>query len=488
MAVGCLVDCITPCVNLTQNPTLLRNKQNVNNQPITQTDRDTLATTGRQNSMPQEPQQPPFRLYGANDYRIVGDLPHLKNNTVHQLPRLRRSRNTTPTNSEFTDVESSMVASRTTSAKLTIDGIIPFYASQADHNNELGSYYDSLKLKQLTQEDKESFIQPQRVRRQQISVAIQVPHVSSDVPPQVPPKDIPHRTKSQREFLPYPPSIPDTTTTDIPPYNSNLLPPLPQPLEKMYAKVTQFEDSGDIDSFMSRKIHLEHDLIKLVMNQPLITFNADKLGDRYYGKRITITMNLILYLFEICLSIIEIVLASVLIQRDEMITVDVYRYFIADGVITIIIALLFTLQIVTYEKRNGSFYCTAAFVFKLVSFIMIVAYIFPNNSAQTHPIWQIRRALGAFIIISTFLWVSNLIMFLTTLYISKLNLLEDLNFDYDQRGLNEEFNTRVTKKKTANIEDLKEFYLNENGEMHALLDDEEREKYKNNNKILVYTF
>ena len=79
-------------------------------------------------------------------------------------------------------------------------------------------------------------------------------------------------------------------------------------------------------------------------------------------------------------------------------------------------------------------------------------------------------------------------MFLTTLYISRLNLLEDLNFDYDQRGLNEEFNTRVTKKKTANIEDLKEFYLNENGEMHALLDDEEREKYKNNNKILVYTF
>ncbi|KAG5420500.1 hypothetical protein I9W82_002381 [Candida metapsilosis] len=79
-------------------------------------------------------------------------------------------------------------------------------------------------------------------------------------------------------------------------------------------------------------------------------------------------------------------------------------------------------------------------------------------------------------------------MFLTTLYISRLNLLEDLNFDYDQRGLNEEFNSRVTEKKTANSEELKEFYLNENGEMHALLGDEEREKYKNNNKILVYTF
>ncbi|KAG5420501.1 hypothetical protein I9W82_002382 [Candida metapsilosis] len=338
--------------------------------------------------MPQQPQQPPFRLYGANDYRIVGDLPHINNNTVHQLPRLRRSRNTTPTNSEFTEVESSMAASRTSSAKLTIDGIIPFYASQANHNNESGSYYDSLKSKRLTQEDKESFIQPQTIRRQQVSVAVQVPHDNSVVPPQVPPKDIPQRTKSQREFLPYPPSIPDTTmtTTDIPPYNNNLLPPIPQPSEKMYAKVTQFEDSGDNESYMSRKIHLEHDLIKSVMNQPLISFNADKLGDRYYGRRITITMNLILYLFEICLSIIEIVLASVLIQRDEMITVDVYRYFIADGVITIIVALLFTLQIVTYEKRNGSFYCTAAVVFKLVSFIMIVAYVLPNNNSQTHPV------------------------------------------------------------------------------------------------------
>lgn len=429
---------------------------------------------------------PPFRPYGCDDYQIVSDLSRFDHNYEYKLPRLRSTRNTTPTNSEFTEIESSRAQSRTSSANLTIDGIIPFYSSQAG-NNELGSYYESLQLKQSP--DEESFIRPQRIRRQHISVGVQVPEdnpqLYQQLLPQVPPKDMPARTKSQREFLPYPPSIPDTN--DIPPYNNNLLPPIPQPLEKMYAKVVQF-DNGDNDSLMSRQKHLEHDLIKLVMNQPLISFKTDKLGDRYYGRRITITMNLVLYLIEICFSVIEIVLSTVLLQRDHIITIDVYRYFIADGVITIIVALLFTLQIVTYEKRNGSFYCTVAVVFKLVSFIMIIAYIFPNDQVQTQQVWQIRRALGAFIIISTFLWLFNLIMFLTTLYISRLNLLEELNFDYDQRGLNEEFNKRTNEKKSWGGENLKEFYLNENGEMYALHDDEEREKYKKNNKILVYTF
>ncbi|CAL1207192.1 unnamed protein product [Candida parapsilosis] len=79
-------------------------------------------------------------------------------------------------------------------------------------------------------------------------------------------------------------------------------------------------------------------------------------------------------------------------------------------------------------------------------------------------------------------------MFLTTLYISRLNLLEDLNFDFDQRGLNNEFNSEANGKGVRGVEELREFYLNENGEMYALHDDQEREKYKHNNKILVYTF
>ena len=43
-----------------------------------------------------------------------------------------------------------------------------------------------------------------------------------------------------------------------------------------------------------------------------------------------------------------------------------------------------------------------------------------------------RRGVGAIIIISTFLWVTNMTMFVTTLYISRLDLLEELNFDYSE--------------------------------------------------------
>ncbi|KAI5958843.1 hypothetical protein KGF57_002277 [Candida theae] len=434
---------------------------------------------------------PPFRLYGGDDYQIVGDASRFEHSNEYKLPRLRRSRNTTPTNSEFTEVDSSMAVSRASSAKLTLDGIIPFYASQGSgYNNESDSYYRSLRSNQFTQDDNDpSLGKTVSVRRQQVSIGVQAPQDNLSLPPLVPPKDTLTRTKSQREFIPYPPSIPDTS--NAPPYSNNMLPPLPQPSEKLYAKVTtQFDNSGDIDSVISRQKVLEHDLIKQVMNQPLISIRADKLGDRYYGRKINITMNLMLYLFEICLSIIEIVLASVLLQCDTAINIHVYRYLIADGTITIIVAILFSLHIVTYEKRNGSFYCTAAVVFKLISFIMIVSYILPNNQSQPQHVWQVRRALGAFIIISTFIWISNLIMFLTTLYISRLNLLEDLNFDFDKRGLNEEFNTGLNVEREWDVanEDLMKFYLNENGEMYALHNAEEIEKYKDNNKILVYTF
>ena len=65
-----------------------------------------------------------------------------------------------------------------------------------------------------------------------------------------------------------------------------------------------------------------------------------------------------------------------------------------------------------------------------------------------------RRGMGAIVIISTFLWVTNMVMFVTTLYISRLNLLEDLNFDYSRKGINDEFNQLpAAPKPSGAIED-----------------------------------
>ncbi|KAI5954295.1 hypothetical protein KGF54_002070 [Candida jiufengensis] len=400
---------------------------------------------------------PPFRPYGGEDYRVVSDLSRFDHE--NNIPKLR-SRNTTPTNTEITQ-----------SSKLTLDTIIPLYSSKID---------EGPKYKFLNESQPEKRV---RIRPRQFSIAIQVPQDHFKPKPKPPPKDFVSRSKSEKEFLPYPASINEPI---------NELPQLPQPQQKLKLDPNQF-DNNDSASILSRQKQLEHELVKTVMNRPLLSFKADRFGEQYHGKYITITVNFLLYLFEICCSIIEIVLSSVLLDHDHNISVGIYRYFVADGIISLIIALLFTLQAVNYEKRNGNFYCLAATIIKLVSFILVISYVFPSDNAATDKIWSIRRAIGSFIIISTFLWIINLIMFLTTLYISRLNLLEELNFDYGHRGLNDEFNrSRIGEKNyheqlPPQQQPLKEFYLNENGEMYEL-NEHERESYKNKNKILVYTF
>ncbi|KAI5962460.1 uncharacterized protein KGF55_003536 [Candida pseudojiufengensis] len=422
---------------------------------------------------------PPFRPYGGEDYRVVSDLSRFdhENNT----PKLR-SRNTTPTNTEITQ-----------SSKLTIDTIIPLYSSKIDQGQHpYQQIYDH-----TTNTERKKSIRPKH-----ISVAIQVPQDHFKPKPKPPPKDFVRRSRSEKEFLPYPASI-NEPNLEIPPQ------PQPQPLLEQQAQLqphqiqqyskpqehVKFQPqqfvNNDSASILSRQKQLEHDLVKTVMNRPLISFKADRFGEQYHGQYITITINFLLYLFEICCSIIEIVLSSVLLEHDTHIAIGIYRYFIADGIISLIISLLFILKAVNYEKRNGNFYCLVATIIKLVSFILIISYVFPTNNSGNNKIWSIRRAVGSFIIISTFLWIVNLIMFLTTLYISRLNLLEELNFDYGRKGLDDEFNKGRKSEKEPHYEEeeepLKEFYLNENGEMYEL-NEHDKNLYKGKNKILVYTF
>ncbi|CAI5755864.1 unnamed protein product [Candida verbasci] len=413
-----------------------------------------------------------FRPYGSDDIRIVSDASRF--DFQNNFPKLRGSRNSTPTNSDIYEKD-------TTSSKVTLDTIIPLYSSKINEGQQNRRYQP---LQNYISDESSIHIPKQRQQNKvRFSVGIQVPQDTiNSQPPSLPPKDeIPIRTKSQKEFLPYPESIID---------NQNDLPPLPTPQEKLGSlqhKELPFEE--DNSSVLSRQQHLEHDLVKRVMNRPLISIKADRFGEQFHNRKLTITINFLLYLFEMLVSIIIIVLSSVLIKIDNEIDDGYYRYFIADGIISLIISLLFMFQIINYEKRNGSFYCLAATIMKFVSFIIIIAVIFPDSSHISNKIWSIRRCIGAFIIISTFLWLSNLIMFITTLYISRLNLLEDINFDFAEQGAVEKPEKYPTQKHYNDLPPertpLKEYYLNEHGEMYALNNEMEKSQHKHKNKILL---
>lgn len=248
-----------------------------------------------------------------------------------------------------------------------------------------------------------------------------------------------------------------------------------------------------LQSTTSKQKRLEHDLIHSVMNRPLISIPAGHfIGlERYQEKRFTIATNYILYLFEIFFGIAVITLAAILIGKDPQVGKGLYQYFIADSSVSLAVALLFITTVINFEERNGSFYCVAATLMKIASFIMITSHIIPMDCLSLN-ICGMRKALSALLIISTFLWVANLTMFLTTLYISRLNLLDDINFDFSEKGVQKKFNEplpepsiqrELTDPETG--QPLREFYLNENGEMYEIDDTMD---VKGKNKIIVYTF
>ena len=457
---------------------------------------------------------PPFRPYGGEDIRVVSDLSRFDFGGTDQKIR---SRNTTPTNTNMLVEDNDDNAS---SSKLTLDTIIPLYSSKIHE----GSKYNQLRQ---NENQRNPSTQSNPLREEQINIpkrdqkkskkvtysyAVQVPqdhlgYVKESQPPIPPPKDA---------------TIRNSTGT---PYPDNALPPMPQPSDlnqPRFASSGQQQQripsgrDGD-DSTLTAQQKLERDLIQQVMNHPVIGIRGERFGEQYQDKHFTIGANFVLHVFEVCCSVVQIVLSSILLQKDHDISGGYYRYILADGIISLVISLLFALHIINYEIRNGSFYCLTATICKFASFIVIITTIFPEQNYRTYDIWSMRRGIGAIIIVSTFLWVINLVMFITTLYISRLNLLEEINFDYSYKGIMEESSQRAPIHKSRydyyennddgsslrrsnsnqrkrhsreeqQEEPLKEFYLNQNGEMYELHEEWEKEQYRGRNKILVYTF
>ncbi|RCK63370.1 hypothetical protein Cantr_10181 [Candida viswanathii] len=476
---------------------------------------------------------PPFRPYGGEDIRVVSDVSRFDYGESEQKIR---SRNTTPTNADMLVPDNDDNAS---SSRLTLDTIIPLYSTKINERSKYNklSQHDDRNTQHPSPPHEPPTTRPDPInlpKRDHNKTAAKPKRAKYSIAIQVPQDHLGYvKEASEKSLLPPPPPPPKDTLRRAPPVapypsdpgqnNNNNLPPMPQP-SQMYPpqqpppqqrRIVSGEGEGDE---MTPQKMLEKRLIQQVMNRPVIGIRGDRFGQEYQDKHFTLSANFVLYVFEVCCSIVEIVLSSLLLQNDQDIAGGYYRYLIADGIISLVISFLFAFQIINYEVRNGSFYCLTATICKFAAFIVVITSIFPEDQRRTQEIWNMRRGMGAVIIVSTFLWVINMVMFATTLYISRLNLLEDLNFDYSRKGTVEEYNqlphmpqpgrdtsggeaeggapvrrSSSRRRKRNSHEDpeeepLKEFYLNQNGEMYALNEEWEKEQHRGKNKILVYTF
>lgn len=320
-----------------------------------------------------------------------------------------------------------------------------------------------------------------------------------------------------REFAPYPPLVrePPLPPPKDPPTNyghrnvlqarhqEQDLPPMQD--SRDYAAQQQDLLPAAPDQPVQQHDLAENILLERVLNKPLFRF-----GGRH-GPHMdptqppppayTVTVNTIVDFFQIIFGIIIITLASVLGSEDTRIAMGIYRYFIAVGVITLVVLLLFVLKTINFERRNGIFYCLLLCVLTGVSLVLSISTIATNSNCATSDICAMRKTLSTFSIVSFFFWICTLVMYLTTLYISRMNLLEDLNFEYSSRGAPREYNKGpphysnhdpglaspqeyVPQQDGRLHTDIPQYYLSTNGQMYPILDQHD---VRGTKKMMVYT-
>lgn len=280
-----------------------------------------------------------------------------------------------------------------------------------------------------------------------------------------------------------------------------------------------------------KKNFLRHMLLQQVMNKPVYHFPEKDFDTNVFINTTHISYHFFLYFFEAVFEIIIIILSSFLLSIDNQIDSGIYRYFVGSSVVEVVIALAFLTTLIDFENRNGNFYCIIATVLCSISFIMTCSQILSKPNCSSSNICGMRKALLSFVIMSTFLWVITLTMYLTTIYVAKLDALEEVTFHTQPaQGYNElppqttpseyaastgrsplnaqhapptqvddlappvratpDVNTAANTTATPIIDPetgrpLRLFYLSDQGEMFELASAAGLENY---NKILVYTF
>jgi len=172
-------------------------------------------------------------------------------------------------------------------------------------------------------------------------------------------------------------------------------------------------------------------LLARFMNMPLFRSRYAEDFDPGHVSNYIFTANNVIDFFQIAFGVIITTIASVLTSIDNRIDGGFYRYFIAVGVIVLVVALLFISKTINFERRKGVFYCVVSCILTAVALILSITSIATNNNCATKQICQMRKVLATFSILSFILWICTLMVFLTTFYIAKLILNDRINLDYN---------------------------------------------------------
>jgi hypothetical protein len=465
--------------------------------------------------VPFSPAMLSFRPHGNQDARVITDHSRF----AHE-PRIR-SRNTTPPSTANTETSSIHLAEpHRQPTMIEIAERNYLMRDPHDERNSLYDYYMAPSSDYVTERLQTAFAPyPESVRDQPTELpqnphSFHLPDPPAVGPPPVPmpphepqsaPPPPPKDTKHYRDSRYTTNTAAETLTQD------NDLPAMMTPRGLTMPPPDAAGVMGpDANSVTSRQKDLEEKLVRSVLNRPVLVIPTRKYtgANTYEETELLVSYNFVMYVLEIIIAIVIITLAGILLHNDTEAKRGIYRFLIANGSITLVVSALFVLTIIDFEKKNGSFYCFLTFVVNFVAFIMVVSNVLGNKTCTDRAMCHLRRAVSAFVIISMFVWFANTIVYVTTYYISRLGLLNDLQFDFnDKHGhlgpsqstppdqFAEEYplagKGMIRERKieygidTATGAPLREYILNEDGHMYEVSN---RMEVQGRNKILVYTF
>lgn len=391
-----------------------------------------------------------FRPYGQEDLRVVSDVSrfdHEKNTTKV------RSRNTTPPMRQT----ALQLAERT------------MHSNSYEDRDELFDYYAKPSLLDIVLPSRPGPYPPSLIGM------VHEPRYPHGTPPAPPPKDATPDLREMygsRHILQL-----FVNGHDLPPlqdsrdYAAHQMGLLPE-----NSRVETYQPGHDNAAFAANHA----DLVNRVMNRPLIVFGQQDLPDPYQN-RYTFTSSNTLDLVQAMFAVVVITLASILASQDPGIDIGIYRYFIATGVIVLVVALLFLTKTVNFARRHGVLYCVVALVLTGVALILSITTVATNNHCAQARLCLMRKALATFAILSFFVWVCTVVMYLTAMYISRLETSHQATPDR-KRLMAAYESDRVTE--ATKVDDVPQYYLTGDGDMLPL---DATHDIRGARKMVVYT-
>lgn len=210
-----------------------------------------------------------------------------------------------------------------------------------------------------------------------------------------------------------------------------------------------FDSQSAVNSINSQKI-LEGKLYSQVLQKPLFItpfFLQDSLGI----EKDVFTVNSLMHIFEISLSIAIIAMCGNSLNNDSQVKKGVWIFLLVISVILLIVSLMFLFRVMKFDRNNGIFYCFLATILSIATMWVAVAELLPipcisvmksvassnsminnfskrdtyyyldNSTSGGANLCSLRKAETALISICSMVWFINLIQFGVVFYISRLD-------------------------------------------------------------------